>query len=58
MEELIAMALERSALFDHLNHEGLARGHIEGVDESLKRAQGEDFADGDAIGQCERGENE
>ena len=37
-----------AAVFDHLHQEGLAAGHVEGVDEALHDAEGEDPVDGDA----------
>ncbi len=30
-------------IVDHLNEEGLARGHVEGIDQALKSGEGEDF---------------
>ena len=39
-------------VFDHLDEEGLAAGHIEGVDNSLEGAERDDLVDGDDL--CER----
>ena len=44
---------------DHLDEEGLAAGHVEGIDKPLKDAEGDDLVDGDdpcesECGECER----
>ena len=43
---------------DHLDEEGLAAGHVEGVDEALHHAERDDLVDGDDLGEGERGEDE
>ena len=49
---------EVGAVLDHLDHEGLTAGHVEGVDDALESAEGKNFADGDAIGEGEPREGE
>ncbi len=43
--EFSEMALRKSSLADHFDGEGLARGHIEGVDEALEQGQRNDLPD-------------
>ncbi len=49
---------EVGAVLDHLDHEGLAAGHVEGVDDALHGAEGENLGDGDAMREREPGERE
>ena len=43
---------------DHLDHEALAAGHVEGVDETLQGGEGEDFVDCDTVREGEGGKRE
>ena len=53
------MALLQVALvFDHLDHEGLAAGHVEGVDAALHHAQREQQGNGDVAGERQRGQSQ
>ncbi len=65
MEELSAMALLRSCLSGLpvasatiSTREGLATGHVEGIDEALKHAEGDDFVNGDDFRESECGQGE
>ncbi len=49
---------EIGAVADHLDHEGLAARHVKGIDDALHHAEGEDFANGDAVVEREPGERE
>ena len=49
---------EVALVFDHLDHERLAAGHVECVDETLHHAEREDVGDGDAMRERERGKGE
>ena len=46
---------EVAFVFDHLDEEGLAAGHVEGVDEALQGTEGDDLVDGDDLCEGERG---
>jgi hypothetical protein len=43
---------------DHLDEEGLAAGHVEGVDETLEGTEGDDLVDGDDLGEGKPGHRE
>src|ERR1700685_3044874 len=45
-------------VLDHLNHEGLARGHVEGVDDALSQPQPNYFANGNDSGQSQSSQRE
>ena len=44
IDELMAMALLRSAILDHLDEEGLAPRHVERVDQTLESGERDDLA--------------
>ena len=47
-----------SAILNHLNDEGLASRHVEGIDDALSQPQPDYFADGNDSGQSESGQCE
>src|SRR5579863_1405389 len=47
-----------SAVFNHLNDEGLASRHIESIDDALSQPQPNDFANGNDSGQSQSGQRE
>ena len=49
---------EVALVLDHLDHERLAAGHVKCVDEPLEDAEREDFRDGDAMRERERGKGQ
>ena len=49
---------EVGAVLDHLNHEGLARRHVESVDDALSQPEPDDFANGNDSGQGQTGQRE
>ncbi len=46
------------AVVDHLDEEGLAGGHVEGVDEALERGEGDDLPKINDVSESERGHGE
>src|SRR5580693_8905334 len=47
-----------SAVFNHLNDEGLASRHIEGIDDALSQPQPNDFANSNDSGQSQTGQGQ
>ena len=50
--------LKSSRSFDHLHDEGLPRGHVESVDQSLREAEPDNFVDVDDATESQHGQRE
>jgi hypothetical protein len=59
MDELMAMAFDRSsAVLDHLDHEGLAAGHVEGIHDALHHTESQQPVNRDVARQRQAGQRQ